>query len=141
MQKEATQDSAKKQHMASQSLEPPTRSAKKAKEEGKKSQVDISKAAPIESQADSQPILQIPSQRDPSVDGKIEPSPRKLKAPKEKKEKKKKRAQNEPIPEANELTSFSKGLPPTDEDQVVLLASRDDLSKVRSSIHNTKSAL
>lgn len=32
-------------------------------------------------------------------------------------------------------------MPPNDEDQVVLQASVDDLSKDRSSIHNTRSAL
>ena len=102
--------------------------------------MDIRKAAPIESaDADSQPILQIPSQRDPSADDRLEPSPRKHKAAKEKKEKKKKKAA-EPIPEANEVTSITKTL--GEDDGAVLLASQDDFSaKHKSSIHNTKSAL
>lgn len=101
--------------------------------------MDISKAAPIGSaEADSQPILQIPSQRDPSADDRLEPSPRKGKAAKEKKEKKKKKAA-EPIPEANEVTSITKTL--GEDDGAVLLASQDDLTQHKSSIHNTKSAL
>ena len=106
--------------------------------------MDISKARPIESQPDSQPILQIPSLRDPSADDRLEPSPRKYNAAKEKKERKNIKIIRRPSPSPKPTRSrlFRRLLVRSEDDGAFLLASQNDFSaKQKSSIHNTKSAL